>query len=139
MFSEPSYIYIGNDFVQKYFFFIYDVCLCIFFPNLLSHSLPLEKVIHMVWSETYTFMKQCIKLIYITNQPTPWDRILLQKQRVTQLVKEFPAFYRIQIFTIMFTRAHHWSTSWDSKIQFILSHSSHLCLSLKSHLFMFSD
>jgi hypothetical protein len=38
---------------------------------------------------------------------TPWSTVLLVKLIVTQLVKNFPAFYGTQSFTIVFTRAHH--------------------------------
>jgi hypothetical protein len=44
-----------------------------------------------------------------TNQPTPWSRVLLEKLRVTHVIKEFYTFYRTQRFIIMYTRAHHWS------------------------------
>jgi len=40
-----------------------------------------------------------------------------QEPRVTQLVKKFPAFYAIQRFITVLTRACHWSLSWARCIQ----------------------
>jgi len=50
----------------------------------------------------------CLRL---TNYLTPWNRILLEKLLVTQLVKKFPAFYGIRKFITVFTRVRHWSLS----------------------------
>jgi hypothetical protein len=43
---------------------------------------------------------------------TPWSRIL-EKRKVTQLVKKFPVFYGIQRFITVFTAASHWCLFWD--------------------------
>jgi hypothetical protein len=43
------------------------------------------------------------------TQLTPWNRVLLEKLIVTQLVKKFPAFYGTRRFITVFKRAHHWS------------------------------
>jgi len=51
-----------------------------------------------------------------TTQSTWWSRVL-QKLRVTQLVKKFPACYGIQIFITVFKRTHHWSLSCARWIQ----------------------
>jgi hypothetical protein len=42
---------------------------------------------------------------------TPWSRGLLEKLTVSQVVKEFPAFYGTQRFIIAFTRGHNLSVS----------------------------
>jgi hypothetical protein len=39
-----------------------------------------------------------------TNQLTPWSRVLLEKVPVTQLLDNFPTFYGIRRFIIVFTR-----------------------------------
>jgi hypothetical protein len=38
---------------------------------------------------------------------TPWSRGLLEKLRVFQLFKKFPAFYGTQRFITALTRAYH--------------------------------
>jgi hypothetical protein len=43
--------------------------------------------------------------------PSPWSRGLLEKLRVSQLVKKFPAFYGTWRFIIAFTRTRHLSLS----------------------------
>jgi hypothetical protein len=42
---------------------------------------------------------------------TPWSRGILEKLRVSQLVKKFPTFYGTQRFITAFTRARHLSLS----------------------------
>jgi hypothetical protein len=42
---------------------------------------------------------------------TPWSCALLENPPVMQLLKNFPAFYGIQRFITVFTRALHWSLS----------------------------
>jgi hypothetical protein len=42
---------------------------------------------------------------------TPWNRVLLEKLTVSQLVKNFPAFYGTRRFIITFTSARHLSLS----------------------------
>jgi hypothetical protein len=54
--------------------------------------------------------------------PTPWSRTL-EKLRVTQLVKKFPAHYGSRRFITIFTRARHWSLTWARWIQSTPSHS----------------
>jgi hypothetical protein len=49
-------------------------------------------------------------IIFITNQPTPWNRVL-EKLIVPQLVKKFQAFYETQRFITVFTTACHLSLS----------------------------
>jgi len=71
---------------------------------------------------------------------TPRNRVLLEKLTGSQLVKNFPAFYRTRRFTTAFTRAL--SLSWTGSIQpmplyptswrSILILSSHLSLGLPS-------
>jgi hypothetical protein len=81
----------------------------------------------------------------LTNQPTPWRSVLLEKLPVGQLLKNFPAFYGTQRFISVVTRALHWSLSWSTWIQsiplnpislrFILILLSHLHLGLPNGLF----
>jgi hypothetical protein len=51
-----------------------------------------------------------------TNNLTPWNRVLLEKLRVPQLVK-FPAFYGTRRFITAFTRARHLSLSLARSMQ----------------------
>jgi len=59
-----------------------------------------------------------------------------ESEFLTQLVNEFPAFYRAPRFITVFTRARHWPLSWASWIQFTLSQSISLryIIILSSHL-----
>jgi len=59
----------------------------------------------------------------------PWNKVLPEKLIVTKLLKKFPAFHG-------FTRAHYWSLSWATCIQFIPSQPTSLrsILLLWSHL-----
>jgi len=47
----------------------------------------------------------------ITYLLTPWNRVLLEKLTVSQLVKKFPAFYGTRRFITAFTSARHLSLS----------------------------
>jgi hypothetical protein len=48
---------------------------------------------------------------------TPWNRVLLEKLTVSQLVKKFPAFYRLDRFITVSTTDSHRTQSWDGWIQ----------------------
>jgi hypothetical protein len=48
------------------------------------------------------------------------------KATVTQLLKNFPTFFRTQRFITMFTRAYHWSLSWSRWIQSMPHHHTSL-------------
>ena len=84
-----------------------------------------------------------IRFKFLTITP-PWNRVLLEKPTVLQLVKKFPAFYWTRRFITVFTNARHLSLPWASSIQSIPPHptswrsiwilSSHLCLGLTSGL-----
>jgi hypothetical protein len=75
---------------------------------------------------------------------TLYSWALLGKPIVVQLLN-FPTFYETQRFSIMFTRALHWSLSWAISIQSIPPHpntlrsiliwSTHLYLGLLNGLF----
>jgi hypothetical protein len=43
----------------------------------------------------------------LTYLPTPWSRVLLEKQTGLQLVKKFPALYETRRFITALTSAHH--------------------------------
>jgi len=45
---------------------------------------------------------------YIKYSQLQWSRILLEKERVIQLVKKFLVFYGTQRFNTMYITAHHW-------------------------------
>jgi len=47
-----------------------------------------------------------------TNLRTPWNRNLLEKLTVTQLLKKFPDLYATRRFIIVYTRPRHWSLYW---------------------------
>jgi hypothetical protein len=44
-------------------------------------------------------------------QLTSWNRALIEKMIVSQLVKKFPAFYEIRSSITVFTRSRHWTLS----------------------------
>jgi len=48
-----------------------------------------------------------IKTNQLTNQLTPWSKVLLERLLVTQLVKKFPAFYGTRTLITVFTTARH--------------------------------
>jgi len=50
--------------------------------------------------------------LHLTNQPTQWSGVLLEKLIVTQLVKKFPTFHEDRKFLTVFTRNRHWSAYW---------------------------
>jgi hypothetical protein len=55
-------------------------------------------------------------LLYLTII-TPGNRVLPEKITGSQLVKNFPAFYRTRMFIAAFTWARHLSMSWTRPIQ----------------------
>jgi len=55
---------------------------------------------------------------------TPWNRALLEKLTVSQLVKKFSAFYGTRRFITALTSIRPLSLSWASSIQSIPTHST---------------
>jgi hypothetical protein len=53
---------------------------------------------------------------------TSWNRTLLEKLIVAQLVNKFPVFYEAWKFIAVGTRARHWMLSWATWIQSTPSH-----------------
>jgi hypothetical protein len=49
----------------------------------------------------------CMRMCAYSHSPTPWGSVFIEKSIVTQLFKKFPAFYGIQRFITVFTKAHH--------------------------------
>jgi len=49
--------------------------------------------------------------------PTPWSEVLFEKLTVSQVVKQFPAFYGNRRFITAFSRARHLSLFWARSIQ----------------------
>jgi hypothetical protein len=47
------------------------------------------------------------KILFLNNKQTPWNRVLLEKLIVAQLVKKFHVLYGIKRFIAMFTIARH--------------------------------
>jgi hypothetical protein len=52
---------------------------------------------------------------YLTLTSCGWA--LLEEPPILQLLKSFPTFYGTRRFTVVFTRALHWSLSWARSIQ----------------------
>ena len=48
---------------------------------------------------------------------SPRIRILLHKRIGCQLVSTFPAFYNARMFTMLFERFRHWTSTWGRLIQ----------------------
>jgi len=59
----------------------------------------------------------------LTNVLTPWNRVLLEKLTVSQIVKKFPPFNGTRKDITAFTGAHHLSLSSLRSIQSISHHS----------------
>jgi len=87
----------------------------------------------MIREHALTFFLSFFLISYLL---TPWSRVLLEKLTGFQRVKNFPAFYRIQMFFTAVTSARHLSLSWAISIQLILPHptSWRSILILSSHL-----
>jgi hypothetical protein len=51
------------------------------------------------------------KIFLTESQLTSWNRVLLEKLTVAQIVKSVPAFYVTRKFIILFTRVCHWFVS----------------------------
>jgi hypothetical protein len=57
-------------------------------------------------------MMQLFKVAFeITNQVTPWNKVIRQILMVTQLVNKFSARYRAQRCSTLFTKARRWAPS----------------------------
>jgi len=69
----------------------------------------------------------------LTNSLTAWSRVLLDKYTVSQLFKEFPAFYGTRRFITAFTTARLLSQFWARSI-----HSIPYTTSWRSILIVFS-
>jgi hypothetical protein len=55
---------------------------------------------------------QCfvVNIMFLTNYPTPWNRGLIEKVIIPQLVKIFPKFCGT-VFITAFPRVHHLSVT----------------------------
>jgi hypothetical protein len=80
-----------------------------------------------IWMLYSPFRLNCSLFIHLITNTT---------EQSPQLVKKFPAIYRVRIFITAFTSAHHWSVSWARCIQSTPSHPTSLrsILMLSSHI-----
>jgi hypothetical protein len=69
-----------------------------------------------------------------TTYLPPWNKVLLEKLIVTQLVNKFSTLYGTQMFNTMLTKSHHWYPYWATWIQSTPSHP----ISLRFILILFS-
>jgi hypothetical protein len=100
-------IFIYNNMLNILLFAWYkEVCMWLSakrsWPCLHSIKVCLHHVIKMTHQHCYC----------IYHGLTPWNRVLLEKPRVTQLINKFPAFYGTQKFITVFISVHHWTLSW---------------------------
>jgi hypothetical protein len=105
--------------------------------NLNRSSLSMKKLqtfsLHLyTWSNSRTDNTRWFNQILTYSRS--WA--LLERPRIVQPLKNFPAFYGIWRFNTVFTRAVHWSLSWAISIQSTPSHSISLqsILILSTHL-----
>jgi hypothetical protein len=54
---------------------------------------------------SFEFLTAVVLKIPLSNEITPWTRVLPEKLTGAQLVKKFPAFYGTRSFFTAFTRA----------------------------------
>jgi hypothetical protein len=80
----------------------------------------------------------------LSNEPIPWNCVLLEKSPILQLFNSFPTIYRTRRFIIVFTRTLYWSLSRTrtnpvhrnpSYLRYILILSSYLRLDLHIRIF----
>jgi hypothetical protein len=71
-------------------------------------------------------------IMFIIRATYSWRWALLEKPKIVQLLKNFPAFYGTRRFITVFTRALHWSLSWARSIQFMSFSLRLICLSEES-------
>jgi hypothetical protein len=96
-------------------------------------------LIHKLWinySNQWVEAKYFTIFFLLTNQLTPWSRVLPEKLKCPQLLKKFPAFYGTRKFITVYTRARHLSLSWATSTQSAPPHptSQRSILILSSHL-----
>jgi hypothetical protein len=72
------------------------------------------------------FIIHTYRQLYSKTWLTSRSLALLEKPPVTQLLKNFPPFYKTRRFITVFTRALHWSLSWTRSIQSIPHHPIYL-------------
>jgi hypothetical protein len=118
--------------VRRLIFIVTAIWISDYFHKLIGvRSNPFKVIIHV----QYSFHS-------LTHS---WSWALLEKPVIVQPLKNFPAFYGIRRFITVFTRALHWSLSWVTSMQSILSRpislrsililSTHLRIGIPSCLF----
>jgi hypothetical protein len=65
----------------------------------LMHGAPSDHCLYVAQYNT--------KVHELSNELTPWSRVLLEKPAVAQLLRNFPTFYRTRRIIAVFTIAHH--------------------------------
>jgi len=78
--------------------------------------LHLVESVVLIWNYLVIQVNNNWFMINSMEQSPFWDAT------VTQLVKNFPVFYRTRRFITLFTTARHWSLSWSRWIESIHSH-----------------
>jgi hypothetical protein len=63
-----------------------------------------------------------VSLCFLIYLLTPWSRVLPEKLKRPELLKQFPAFYTTRRFITVFTRVRHLSISWARLIQSMPPH-----------------
>jgi hypothetical protein len=120
---------IFNPFITTYLFkiFIYSVTILQFvFQSQCLHksrSLSYITMINEFWLDVKTKL-------------TSWNRTLLDKLIVAQIIKKFPVVYRNRRLITVITRARHWSLFRAGRIRFTPSFPTYLSSVsiLSSHL-----
>jgi hypothetical protein len=90
--------------------------------DILTFCFPITVLYHIRSVLHMWYPSLLLKTVHTNGQLTPWNRVLLEKLSVAQLLKNFPTFYGTQMFVTVFTRALHWSVSWASWMLSILCH-----------------
>jgi len=103
---------------------------CLWGKNLNQKNLPVRR---SLWLITMTMLvmgcdvNTCQTAVSSKRKAlfAPWNRVLLEKLTVSQLVKKFPAFYGTRRFITAFTSARHLSLSWAWSIQSTSPHPTY--------------
>jgi len=85
--------------------------------KLLEHSVRNKASLeNLTCSQSLSSTYEQFQLTNFEHQSPSWEA------DIPQLVKKFPAFNGTRKFISVFTKAHHWSPSWDRWMQVTSSH-----------------